>query len=86
MAGRIVHVGVREFRDELSEYLDSETPLVITRHGQTIGYYIPAQPKREEDELLALNRAIEQLQTLLADHQISEDEVVREFRNHRSHP
>jgi PHD/YefM family antitoxin component YafN of YafNO toxin-antitoxin module len=86
MSGQLVRVGVREFREELAEYLDSPTPVAITRHGQTIGYYIPARGQIDEQELLSLKRAIEQLEALLAEHGISEDEVVREFRSHRSRP
>ena len=33
-----VKIGVREFRDKLATYLlESEAPLAITRHGDTIG-------------------------------------------------
>ena len=86
MAGRLTRVGVREFREDLAEYLDSPTPVAITRHGQTVGYYIPARSSEDEQELLALKRAVERLAALLAEHGISEDEVVREFRARRSQP
>jgi PHD/YefM family antitoxin component YafN of YafNO toxin-antitoxin module len=80
----LIHVGVREFRDDLAEYLDSAVPVAITRHGQTVGYYIPAHGKSDEEETRALRRAVEQLATLLADHGISEDEVVGAFRTRRA--
>jgi PHD/YefM family antitoxin component YafN of YafNO toxin-antitoxin module len=80
MPGRLVRVGVREFREELTEYLDSSTPVAITRHGQTVGYYIPARGKVDEQEALALKRAVGKLNALLSEHGVSEDEVVREFR------
>ena len=36
-------VGMREFRDKLATYLlESESPVAITRHGDTVGYFIPA--------------------------------------------
>ena len=84
MAGRLTRVGVREFREDLAEYLDSPTPVAITRHGQTVGYYIPARSSEDEQELLALKRAVERLAALLSEHGISEDEVVREFRGRRA--
>jgi hypothetical protein len=35
-------VGIREFRDKLATYLlESDKALAITRHGDTIGYYLP---------------------------------------------
>ena len=44
-------IGVREFRDKLATYLlESEAPLAITRHGDTIGYFIPARRTRSETE------------------------------------
>ena len=38
-------VGMREFREKLADYLESGTPLAITRHGETLGFYIPAQKR-----------------------------------------
>lgn len=80
MVERLVRVGVREFREDLAGYLDSAVPVAITRHGQTVGYYVPAARKPGDQELLALSHAVEQLQALMAAHGISEDEVVLEFR------
>ena len=42
-------VGIREFREKLASYLlDTDVPVAITRHGDTIGYYIPARRKRSQ--------------------------------------
>ena len=38
-------VGIREFRENLADYLESKTPVAITRHGATIGIYVPTKPK-----------------------------------------
>lgn len=88
MVGRLIRVGVREFREDLAQYLDSPTPVAITRHGQTVGYYIPARQAAniDEEELLALKRAVQRVAALLAEHGISEDEVVGEFRARRVRP
>ncbi|MEX2431322.1 MAG: type II toxin-antitoxin system Phd/YefM family antitoxin [Dehalococcoidia bacterium] len=84
MAGRgLVRVGVREFREDLAQYLESPVPIAVTRHGHTVGYYIPARGEVDERELLALRRAAAQMEALLAEHGISEDEVVREFQARR---
>ena len=34
-------IGMREFRENLAGYLESGKPLAITRHGETLGYFIP---------------------------------------------
>lgn len=39
-------VGIREFRAGLAEYIDSDAPIAITRHGQTVGYFIPTRADR----------------------------------------
>lgn len=83
MDGQLVQVGVRELRQGLADYLDSDIPVAITRHGQTIGYYVPVQRRAHEQELLALTQAIERLQALIQEFGIDEDEVVRDFRNRR---
>ena len=40
-----VRIGIREFREKLAGYLESDQPLAITRHGETLGFYIPAQKR-----------------------------------------
>jgi hypothetical protein len=50
-------VGIREFRENLASYLESQTPVAITRHGATIGIYVPTHRKPSEDDLEALRAA-----------------------------
>lgn len=84
MRRQLARVGVREFRESLAGYLESSGPVAITRHGRTVGYYIPASPRAEEEEILSLKQAVEQLEALLAEHGVSEEEVVAEFRKRRA--
>jgi antitoxin (DNA-binding transcriptional repressor) of toxin-antitoxin stability system len=84
MAGQLVRVGVREFREDLAQYLDSPVPVAVTRHGQTVGYFVPTRRAPDEQDVLALRRAVERLEALLAEHGIAEDEVVRELRARRA--
>ena len=45
-------VGIREFRAQLPHYLlEVGEPIAVTRHGTTIGYFIPAQVKEGEQML-----------------------------------
>jgi len=76
-------VGIREFRERLSSFLGSSTPVAITRHGETVGFYIPARRKRREADLEALRRAGEQLDALIAAAGASEDELVEDFKELR---
>ncbi len=75
-----LRVGIREFRDKLASYLlESEVPVAITRHGDTVGYYIPARRQRSESERAALKEAAGRMQEILAAKGISEDELVEDF-------
>jgi antitoxin (DNA-binding transcriptional repressor) of toxin-antitoxin stability system len=73
-------VGIREFRENLSGYLASPTPVAITRHGETIGFYVPARRRPNEEDLEALRRAGERLNSLVEASGASEDELVSEFK------
>ncbi len=73
-------VGIREFREKLSGYLESPTPVAITRHGETIGFYVPARRRPNEEDLEALRRAGERLSSLLAASGATEEELVSEFK------
>jgi hypothetical protein len=84
MEDRLIHVGVRKFRENIAQYLDSPVTVAITRHGRTVGYYVPARSKMDEEELGALKRAVGHLAGLMADRGISEDEVVSAFRARRA--
>jgi PHD/YefM family antitoxin component YafN of YafNO toxin-antitoxin module len=78
-------VGIREFRENLASYLlESEAPVAITRHGDTVGYYIPARRKRSETERTALKEAAARLQEMLVAGGISEDEILKGFRRWRA--
>lgn len=80
-----VKVGMREFRDKLATYLlESESAVAITRHGDTVGYFIPARRKRSDADKEALKEAATLWQKILHSEGISEDEVVTDFKKWRS--
>ena len=76
-------VGIREFRERLASFLEASAPVAITRHGETVGYYIPAPPGRKAAHLAALRKAAAQLDALLAASGATEDELVNEFQESR---
>lgn len=80
-----VKVGIREFREKLARYvLESDKPVAITRHGDTVGYYIPARRKRSEAERTALREAATRLQKMLEAEGISEEEILGDFKRWRA--
>ncbi len=71
-------VGIREFRQDLAEYINTGTPVTITRHGHTVGYFVPA-PGPSEADIAALLKAGAELDAALVAHGLDIDEVVQEF-------
>lgn len=81
MSAQVARVGMREFRAHLQQYLlTSSFPVAVTRHGETVGFYIPARHRPEKLELDALKQAALQFEKLLASHGLTEGELLAEFR------
>ena len=78
-----VKVGMREFRENLAGYLESGTTLAIMRHGETIGFYIPAQKRSRKAELEAMRAAAKDLDEMIASWSASEDELMEEYKGIR---
>jgi antitoxin (DNA-binding transcriptional repressor) of toxin-antitoxin stability system len=78
-----VKVGMREFRENLAGYLESGTPLAIMRHGETLGYYIPAQKRNRKAELEAMRAAAKDLDAMISSWGSGEDELVEEYKEIR---
>lgn len=72
-------VGIREFRSDLAEYIASSTPVAVTRHGQTVGYFIPTQGQLEA-ELASLKKASKTLDKLLEAQGVDVESVVADFK------
>ncbi len=78
-------VGIREFRDKLATYvLESDSPIAVTRHGDTVGYFIPTRRKRNQIEKAALQEAAVRWQSVLKAEGISEDEAIEDFKRWRA--
>ncbi|MCW5657108.1 MAG: type II toxin-antitoxin system Phd/YefM family antitoxin [Burkholderiaceae bacterium] len=72
-------VGIREFRAGLADYIASDKPVAVTRHGQTVGIFIPT-PGPSQADLLALAQASARLKAVMP---LGEDEVdalVKDFK------
>ena len=72
-------VGIRQFRAGMAEFIASSTPVAVTRHGQTVGYFIPTQGQADAD-IAALKQASRVLDQLLATQGVDLDDVVAEFK------
>jgi antitoxin (DNA-binding transcriptional repressor) of toxin-antitoxin stability system len=72
-------VGIREFRADLAEYIASGIPIAVTRHGQTVGFFIPTSSHIDAD-LAALQKASLVLDQLLEAQTVDAEAVVTEFK------
>jgi antitoxin (DNA-binding transcriptional repressor) of toxin-antitoxin stability system len=76
-------IGMREFRENLAGYLEAGRPLAITRHGETLGFYIPAQKKSRKAEVDAMRAAAKELDAMIAAWGAPEDELMQEYKEIR---
>ncbi len=76
-------IGMREFREKLAGYLEAGKPLAITRHGETLGFYIPAQKKSRKAELDAMRAAAKELDSMIASWGASEEDLMQEYKEIR---
>lgn len=75
-------VGVREFRERIASFLESETPVAVTRRGETLGIYVPTRRRRRKSvDVSELKAAADRLAQALAD--VDEEELVTEFKQMR---
>lgn len=81
-------IGVRELRAKLSSFLEASEPIEVTRHGQTIGFFIPIPRRIGQAEREALLEAGRRLDEELIRLGLKEDELLEAFkqwRRQRSH-
>jgi len=63
-----IKVGVREFRERIASFLESDTPVAVTRRGETLGVYVPTRRQHPKTaELSELRAAADRLAKALTD-------------------
>ena len=72
-------IGIREFRDQASSILAGGETLVIERHGEPIGFFVPITAKDRRAGRAALGRLAELVDDVVARAGLDEDELVREI-------
>lgn len=75
-------VGIREFRAGLAEFIASDSPVAVTRHGRTVGFFIPTRTDVAAD-VEALRSAKSQLDDLIEVDESQVDEIVAEVAEAR---
>ena len=75
-----VKVGIREFREKLAAFLISDRPVAVTRHGETIGLYIPTKRRRPtHEDVEAFRAAAERLDAMLEAAGVRGEDLIEEI-------
>ena len=81
---RVKHVGVRELRGDLAEKLKGSEPIVIERHGQVLGIYVPVQQVDRAKVAEALEQFHAAIERLLRESDITREELAEAFMFERA--
>jgi antitoxin (DNA-binding transcriptional repressor) of toxin-antitoxin stability system len=76
-------IGMREFRENLAGYLEGGRPLAITRHGETLGFFIPAKKHSRRADLEAMRAAANELDGMIKSWGVSEEVLMSEYKEIR---
>lgn len=72
----IKHVGVRELRSDLAEKLKGSEPIVIERHGQVLGIYLPVPPVDRKKVEEAFDQFHDALEAVLQESGMTREELA----------
>lgn len=72
-------VGVHEFGEHATQYLASQEPLEIERHGRPIGHFIPVLWAKDGEVDQAIDRLNEAVAALLTESDRTHDELLELF-------
>ncbi len=73
-----ISVGIREFRAGLAEYIEQRKPVAVTRHGVTVGVFVPT-PRPSPGDVQALRDASAQLHAAMSLSEADVDAAVADF-------
>jgi antitoxin (DNA-binding transcriptional repressor) of toxin-antitoxin stability system len=76
-------VGVREFRNQATSMMGAGETLVIERHGEPIGFFVPISATDRRAGRDALGRLGRLIDDVLEQTGIDEDDLVREVSGSR---
>ena len=74
---------VRDLLPVLEKVIQSGKPLAIMRHGETLGFYIPAQKRSRKAEVEAMRAAAKDLDELIDSWGAGEEELMQEYKEIR---
>jgi antitoxin (DNA-binding transcriptional repressor) of toxin-antitoxin stability system len=76
-------VSVRDFRNRFSDYSESGKAVAVTKHGRTVGFYIPVRRKPAAEDLATFREAGRVMQEWMAENGVTEEDLVEDFKQLR---
>jgi antitoxin (DNA-binding transcriptional repressor) of toxin-antitoxin stability system len=76
-------VGIRELRARLASHLEASTPIEVTRHGRTMGLYVPLPQQGDMSERERLLEAGRRMQAELERIGLDEETLQGDFQTWR---
>jgi PHD/YefM family antitoxin component YafN of YafNO toxin-antitoxin module len=84
MASKLRSIGIREFRQDIAQYVDNAEPVALTRHGRTVGYFIPASdPEQTKADLELFLKSAKKVRDIVDKLGTTEEELLDDFRRER---
>jgi antitoxin (DNA-binding transcriptional repressor) of toxin-antitoxin stability system len=72
-------VGVREFKDKATSYISKAETVVIEKHGEPVGWYIPIPKKDKAKVKAAMMRLEKTINQTLEKTKLSEEDLAEFF-------
>jgi len=69
-------VGIQEFQENVTAYLEGHQTLAITKHGETIGFFVPTH---KPEDLGGSDAAESEVDALVASWGATEEELMAEI-------
>lgn len=76
---------IRQFRDHATSLLKQEEPIIVTRHGKIVGFFLPAGgenlPLEIKKELFAT--LTDEIRSTMKERGLAEDAILADFEKTR---
>jgi antitoxin (DNA-binding transcriptional repressor) of toxin-antitoxin stability system len=72
-------IGIREFRDQATQLMASGETLIVERHGEPIGFFVPIVAVDRKAGDAALGRLGRVVDDVLEKTHLTEDQLVKEL-------
>lgn len=76
---------VRQFRDRATSFFKQEEPIIVTRHGKIIGFFLPAVGEALPLEIKKdlFSTLTDEIRATMKDRGLTEDAILADFEKTR---